>query len=273
LPWTPAFTNYALDRAGHQTLRIAIGDNLLTETLGCGPHAPETRVFVVQRSASGPAGAPGHIQAAVPGISVHSLQVDNVPVWIAQREGTRQGTGSIALSPAVIKMLSLSRDKQSEEFGAHIADLRIVPVSIAYELDPCDALKANELWQRRENGRYEKTEREDVTSIGLGIAGSKGRVHVHFGTPLGPGYETPLEVAGAIDAQIIGGYRLHPSNLLAWRLLHGERDLSGLEVAPGSCGDRAFRARIEAMPEGQRPLALAAYANAVEAKLSLNAAQ
>jgi hypothetical protein len=266
----PAFTNYALDRAGHQTLRIAIGDNLLTE-----PWVADlmrlNKSFVVQRSASGPRELLATSRLLSRYIR-HSLQVDNVPVWIAQREG-RAKDGIDRTEPAVIKMLSLSRDKQSEEFGAHIADLRIVPVSIAYELDPCDALKANELWQRRENGRYEKTEREDVTSIGLGIAGSKGRVHVHFGTPLGPGYETPLEVAGAIDAQIIGGYRLHPSNLLAWRLLHGERDLSGLEVAPGSCGDRAFRARIEAMPEGQRPLALAAYANAVEAKLSLNAAQ
>jgi hypothetical protein len=52
-------------------------------------------------------------------------------------------------------------------------------------------------------------------------------------------------------------------------MLYGERDLSMLDVAAGSFSERAFRERIEALPEVQRPFALAAYANAVEGKLAL----
>ena len=262
----PAFTNYALHMAGHETLRIAIGDNLLTRDW-VTDLMRLNKSFIVQRSASGPR----ELLAAsklLAGYIRHSIQNDNVPIWIAQREG-RAKDGVDRTEPAIIKMLSLSRDKSSETFGPHIAGLRIVPVSIAYELDPCDGLKAHELRMRRETGGYEKAEQEDVASIGRGISGSKGCVHVHFGTPLGADYENADAVAAALDHQILQGYRLHPSNVLAYRMLHGERDLSMLEVAEGSCSERAFRARIEAMPEAERGDALAAYANAVVAKLNL----
>jgi hypothetical protein len=114
----PAFTNYALHRAGHETLRIAIGDNLLTE-----PWVADlmrlNKSFIVQRSASGPR----ELLAASRLLSRyirHSLQVDNVPVWIAQREG-RAKDGVDRTEPAVIKMLSLSRDKQSRSLSERIS--------------------------------------------------------------------------------------------------------------------------------------------------------
>ena len=266
----PAFTNYALHRAGHETLRIAIGDNLLTE-----PWVADlmrlNKSFIVQRSASGPR----ELLAASKLLSQYirqSVLVDNVPVWIAQREG-RAKDGIDRTEPAVVKMLSLSRDKASEEFGEHIRALRIVPVSIAYELDPCDALKAHELHARSATGSYRKAAQEDVASIGRGIAGNKGRVHVHFGAPLDGSLDSAAAVATAIDEQVLRGYRLHPTNVYAHRRLHGERDLSALEVAEGSCSERAFTARIDALAEAERPYALAAYANPVDRKLAQTGAQ
>lgn len=262
----PALTNYALHRAGHDTLRIAIGDNLLRE-----PWVADlmrlNKSFIVQRELSGPR----ELLAASKLLSAYirrSLQQDNAPVWIAQREG-RAKDGIDRTEPAVIKMLSLSRDKARESFAAHVAALRIVPVSISYELDPCDALKANELWQRGSTGSYHKNELEDVASIGHGIAGHKGRVHLHFGVPLGDGLQSPQAVAAAIDEQVLRGYRLHPSNLFAYRRLHGRGAPPGVDIAPGSCSQRAFDARIEALPAQQRQYALAAYANALVSKLSL----
>jgi hypothetical protein len=262
----PAFTNYALHLAGHDTLRIAIGDNLLTESW-VADLMRLNKSFIVQRSASGPR----ELLAASKLLASYirdSVQADNVPVWIAQREG-RAKDGIDRTEPAVIKMLSLSRNKREESFADHIAGLRIVPVSIAYELDPCDGMKAREMQLRRATGTYEKTEQEDVNSIGRGISGSKGRVHVHFGVPLGADYADPAAVAAAIDEQIVRGYRLHSTNVLAHRILHGDRDLSMLQVAEGSCSEAAFRGRIEALPEEDRPYALAAYANAVDARLGL----
>ena len=146
----------------------------------------------------------------------HSLLQENAPIWIAQREG-RAKDGVDRTEPAVIKMLSLSRDKRAQEFGEHIQGLGIVPVAISYELDPCDALKANEMFEVATEGSYEKGEQEDVASIGQGIAGEKGRVHVSFGKPLGAGLDTPEAVAAEVDRQIIVEYCLHPTNLYAYR--------------------------------------------------------
>jgi len=266
----PAFTNYALHRMNRQTVRIAIGDNLLTK-----PWVSDlmrlNKSFIVKRSVSGPR----ELLAASKKLSAyiqHSLLEERAPVWIAQREG-RAKDGLDRTEPVVIKMLSMSRDKSRQEFGEHIESLGIVPVSISYELDPCDALKANELYQRASQGGYQKGAQEDVASIGRGIAGTKGRVHVAFGTPLGAGFTTPEEVAVEIDRQVISGYCLHPTNMYAYGMLNpGAPPLpETLTAEPGDCGREEFSRRIAALPAPHRPYALAIYANAVESKLALRA--
>ncbi len=267
----PAFTNYALHRAGRQTVRIAIGDNLLTK-----PWTSDlmrlNKSFIVKRSVSGPRellAASRHLAAYIR----HSLQQEGAPVWIAQREG-RAKDGVDRTEPAVIKMLAMGRDRETETFGDYIGSLGIVPVAISYELDPCDGLKARELFQKATEGRYEKGEQEDVASIGLGITGDKGRVHVTFGTPLGAGLETADAVAEAIDRQVVEGFQLHPTNLFAYQMLHGESAPlpDDLPVERGDCDREQFRARIAALPEPHRPYALAIYANAVVSKLQRAAA-
>jgi hypothetical protein len=263
----PAFTNYALYQGGRDTVRIAIGDNLLTK-----PWASDlmrlNKSFIVKRSVSGPR----ELLAASKNLSAyirHSLQQENAPVWIAQREG-RAKDGLDRTEPAIIKMLSLSRDKRAQSFGEHIESLGIVPVSISYELDPCDALKANELAEVATAGSYEKGEQEDIASIGRGIAGEKGRVHVSFGSPLGSGFDTPEDVAAEVDRQVIDQYCLHPTNLQAYHMLHGEHAPipDKLYLEEGDCSSQEFTARIEAMPEAHRPHALGIYANAVVSKLA-----
>ena len=265
----PAFTNYALHRHGHDTVRIAIGDNLLTK-----PWVSDlmrlNKSFIVKRSVSGPR----ELLAASRQLSNyirHSLQVEKAPVWIAQREG-RAKDGIDRTEPAVIKMLSMSRDKDNESFGEHIAGLGIVPVAISYELDPCDALKARELYQVASEGSYQKGEQEDVASIGQGISGNKGRVHVSFGEPLGDSFEDAESVAREVDRQIIREYCLHPTNLFAWEIRNNraaEELPSTLYAEEGVVDRAAFEARIDALPPAQREYALDIYANAVASKLAL----
>jgi hypothetical protein len=60
--------------------------------------------------------------------------------------------------------------------------LNIIPVAISYEFDPCDNLKAKELYQIGKNGSYVKPEGEDLTSLARGLGGFKGRVQLNFGT-------------------------------------------------------------------------------------------
>lgn len=262
----PAFTNYALHREGRDTVRIAIGDNLLTK-----PWVSDlmrlNKSFIVKRSVSGPR----ELLAASKTLSSYirySIEQEHAPVWIAQREG-RAKDGVDRTEPVIIKMLSMSRDKKTETFADHMAGLNIVPVAISYELDPCDAMKAHELQQIAQQGSYQKSEHEDVASIAKGIAGDKGRVHVSFGSPLGGGFETPEAVAAEVDRQILDLYCLHPTNLYAYQRLHGHApDLpSGVRVEEGVCDEVQFNARIDALPEAQRPYALAIYANAVTSKL------
>ena len=266
----PAFINYALHGAGYETVRIAIGDNLLTK-----PWVSDlmrlNKSFIVKRSVSGPR----ELLAASKNLAnyiQHSLQREHVPVWIAQREG-RAKDGIDRTEPVVIKMLSMSRDKKTQEFDSHIAGLGIVPVAISYELDPCDALKANELYQLASEGAYTKGAQEDVASIGRGISGDKGRVHVSFGTPLGAGLTTAEMVAAEIDRQVITEYCLHPTNIYAYEMLNpGAPALPDtLTAEPGDCTREEFERRINTMPEPHRPYALAIYANAVVSKLALRA--
>jgi 1-acyl-sn-glycerol-3-phosphate acyltransferase len=259
----PAFTNYALNIDGRETVRIAIGDNLLT-TPWVSDLMRLNKSFIVKRSVSGPR----QLLAASKNLSnyiKHSLADENAPIWIAQREG-RAKDGIDRTEPAIIKMLAMSRDKKVDEFAEHIGSLKIVPVAISYELDPCDGLKAAELSQLASEGHYQKGEQEDVASIAQGIAGNKGAVHVSFGTPLVAGLDTPEAVAAEIDRQVSQLYCLHPTNIYAHQILHGEdADIPGdVFLEQGSCSREQFETRINAMPEAHRPYALAIYANALK---------
>ena len=264
----PAFTNYALHRGGYETARIAIGDNLLTK-----PWVADlmrlNKSFIVRRSVNGPRELLAASKMLANYIQ-HSLLLEHSPVWIAQREG-RAKDGIDRTEPVIIKMLSMSRDKSQHDFGEHIEGLGIVPVAVSYELDPCDAMKAKELFEKATTGCYEKAEQEDVASIAQGIAGHKGKVHVSFGTPLGSNLNTPDAVASEVDRQIINEYCLHPTNLYAYRRLHGDNALIATQfhVEEGDFSEAVFDARIAAMPEAHRPFALGIYANAVVSKLAL----
>jgi len=260
----PAFTNYALYHNGLDTVRIAIGDNLLTK-----PWVSDlmrlNKSFIVKRSATGPR----EVFKAYKELSAyirHSIQVERAPIWIAQREG-RAKDGIDRTEPAIIKMLAMSKQKQ-EDFGEFVSSLRIVPVSISYELDPCDALKAAELHAVASSGEYHKAEHEDVASIAVGISGAKGRVHVSFGEMLGSEFDSPEAVAAEMDRQVVDNYQLQATNIFAWRRLHGDLP-GGIEEVAGSCSEAEFNARIDAMPAAHRDYALGIYANAIASKLEL----
>jgi hypothetical protein len=257
----PAFTNYALHRLGRQTCRIAIGDNLLSK-----PWISDlmrlNKSFIVKRSLPGPRQLLAASRLLADYIKT-SIAEEHCPIWIAQREG-RAKDGFDATEPAVIKMLMLARDK-SEAFGLSVEELRIVPVSISYELDPCDALKAHELASVARDGLYSKAEHEDAASIAAGISGQKGRVHIAFGKVLDDSHHTVQDVVDELDRQIEADYLLHPTNIWAWQMLNPEREIpSNLNVSKGSISRRHFEQRMLAIPEDERDFALRMYANPCE---------
>lgn len=207
----PALVNYGLYSFGHRTVRIAIGDNLLTK-----PCATElmrvNKSFIVQRSAKGPREMMKTLSTLSSYIK-HSLDTGN-SIWIAQKEG-RAKDGNDFTDPAILKMFNVEGRKQKIDFPDYIRSLKIVPVSISYENDPCDTVKALELYQKATQGHYEKGEFEDIDSIVQGIMGYKGRIHVAFGSVIDSHFETPEELALEIDRQIHMNYELFPINKLA----------------------------------------------------------
>ena len=126
--------------------------------------------FIVKRSSK----APRDMLNAFSQLSAyirHSLD-EGESIWIAQKEG-RAKDGNDYTDPAILKMFYMEGRKRKLSFEAYLSSLRIVPVTISYEYDPCDLLKANEIFQKQTNGYYEKSEFEDIENIVRGITGKK----------------------------------------------------------------------------------------------------
>lgn len=266
----PAFVNWSLYHSDCNTLRIAIGDNLLTK-----PYVSDlmrlNKSFIVNRSAKAPREklkAAKHLSAYI----YHSIVNENSNIWIAQREG-RAKDGHDKTNSAVIGMLTINRPK-TQEFSDYVKQLNIVPVSISYEFDPCDAAKARELYHQRTSGSYQKEQHEDVKSIAMGIAGQKGHVHVAFGEVLHGNYMDTDEVVAEIDRQVLSNYVLHSSNCFAYEMLHGKTPKvnyteKNIPFVPEKLAQKRqqFEARVQAVPAEYRELVLAMYANPVLSKL------
>jgi 1-acyl-sn-glycerol-3-phosphate acyltransferase len=267
----PAFVNWALYHNGFQTLRIAIGDNLLTK-----PFASDlmrlNKSFIVNRSAT----APREKLKAARKLSAyihHSVVNDNANIWIAQREG-RAKDGVDKTNPAIISMLAMSRVKP-ESFGEFLTRANIVPVSISYEWDPCDEFKARELTLLKRDGRYEKGEHEDVRSIAKGISGFKGRVHLAFGEPLANTIADVDEAVVVIDHAILSNYVLHVSNCVAYEMIERKspkvpvgadgRLFTDIDAAGAR---RQLQERLELCDPQWRDMMLRIYANPVYTKLN-----
>ncbi|WP_139313666.1 1-acyl-sn-glycerol-3-phosphate acyltransferase [Salinicola sp. MH3R3-1] len=257
----PAFVNYALYSEGHDTVRIAIGDNLLQK-----PFVTDlmrlNKSFIVPRSAKGKRAMLAAYQS-LSGYIRHSITDDNHSVWMAQREG-RAKDGIDRTDSAIVKMLCMARrlEEGDSDIGQAVQELKIVPVSISYEYDPCAINKARELHAKETDGAYQKVEFEDIFSIVAGITGDKGRVKLKFGTPLSSDFESADQVAEEIDRQVLENYPTFPSHQLALAetgLAPELVDLSG--VTPE---DRErFQTQLAAVPDALRHWWLLQYANPI----------
>ncbi len=151
-------------------------------------------------------------------------------VWIAQRNG-RTKDGMDKTEPGIIKMFSLSGPSDKVE---NLSALNILPVSVSYEWESCDAFKAFELYLTHKEGTYSKEKGEDVKSILTGILQPKGRVHFEFCEPLSSSElsvygdcsqnEYHQKVASLIDQRICNSFRLWPNNYIAHDMFYGKEE-------------------------------------------------
>ncbi len=226
----PAFTNLLLHRGGFSTLKIGVGDNLLKRPW-VADLMRANKSFVVHRSLRG-----RERLLASKRLSeyIHHCVGGGENVWIAQREG-RAKDGIDRTDPALLKMLAMAA--RNEPPRARLAKLRIVPVAISYEFDPCDEIKARERREVETSGAYTRTEASDLRSIAAGMTGFKGRVHVVFGEELQCETDDVEMLAREIDRQVIHNYHLFETNYRALEIL---RD-GGEALPPGAASALAGR--------------------------------
>ena len=183
-------------------------------------------------------------------------------VWIAQKNG-RSKDGIDSTAPAIVKMLTLGSDEAPAEA---LADLHIVPMAISYEWDPCDTMKANELYLKTHGG-YKKAEGEDTNSVVTGIIGEKGQIHLALGKPLTAAELTVDDsrdlaehVASVLDNRIQKLYHLMPTNYLAYDMLTG-----GSRYRQHYSADvkNAFLQRMNRLDSDRQKIMLEMYANPV----------
>lgn len=218
----PAITQLVLYANGIPMTEIAVGDNLITN---------KTIEYLIRSN---------RMIKVVRGISARELYLcsqllskyirlniteQRSSIWLAQRQG-RTKNGYDITEQGLLKMLDMSG---TADFQTNFEELNIIPMSISYEYEPCDILKARELVISRKS-KYVKADGEDLNSIMVGIMSQKGNIHLNIGRPL-----TSEEIAEAaqcdkndryqqirhaVDLRVIEGYKLWKNNYVAYDILN-----------------------------------------------------
>ena len=201
---------------------------------------------------------------------VETVSEENKSIWVAQKSG-RSKDGRDLTQSAIIKMLYLSKKKEGCSFSELIKKCNIVPVASSYQYDPNDINKGREEVTKEHNdGKYEKKKYEDLISMVKGLRCQKGQVHVSIGNPLEGEYNTPEEVAAAIDREIHLNYRLFDTNYLAYDVLEGG---DRFKDHYATLDRNEFLSKFAHLSEDVRSFVLNTYANPVRMMLEAKQGQ
>lgn len=215
---------YYFNTHGFDTTEITFGANLMMNQLVIDI-GKSNKMFKVER----PGGGIKEFYQSSKHLSDYIRYVisqKHQSVWIAQRNG-RTKDGNDLTDQGIIKMFCMSCP--DDKIKA-IDQLHIVPVSISYEWESCDVLKALELYESQFS-KYIKKPGEDLNSILTGLTQPKGRVHIELCEPISlvelskfehlTNNEYHKAVAQLLDERIIAAYRLYPNNYIAYDMRYG----------------------------------------------------
>ena len=216
---------YVLYKNGHETSEITFGANLMSSPLVIDI-GKANKMFRVERGGTLRDFylSSRHLSDYIRFVLTEKVQ----SLWIAQRNG-RTKDGNDQTDQGLIKMFCMS--EPNDKIRA-LAELNIIPVSVSYEWESCDILKALELYESRFS-RYIKKPGEDLNSILTGITQPKGRVNFTF-CPLiteqdlhqydeCTSNEYHRIVAQLIDRRINAAYQLTPNNYIAHDMRYGRQ--------------------------------------------------
>ena len=230
----PALLSLSLMRTTGNTCEIAIGDNLLA-TEWIRTLVRLNRCFIVKRGLTPRDMAKAFMQLS--SYIRYAITEKGVNVWIAQREGRAKDSND-RTQESLIKMLALSG---KADFIENLKALNICPLSISYEFDPCDYLKAAEFQLKRDNAEYKKTKADDVLNMQVGIMGWKGHVHYAFTESINPKLDEIAQsgmnkkdqaaaVCALCDRQIHSAYQIYPINRWAYEQLTGDAQYANIDT-------------------------------------------
>ena len=221
---------YILHSNGHKIGEITFGSNLMRGQMVIDI-GKSNKMFKVERG-----GTPRQMYLNSLHLSDYiryAITEKGESVWIAQRNG-RTKDGIDRTDQGLIKMFGLSGGKDRVQA---LAELNIVPVSVSYEWESCDILKALELYASRDGKPYVKKPGEDLNSILTGITQPKGRVHIELCEPISAQDLSSIpsdyadaqfrhSVADLMDKRICSAYRLYPNAYIAHDLRSGKAENS-----------------------------------------------
>lgn len=273
----PAITQIVLYRGGIPLTQIAVGDNLLKNKTVEDLIRSNRMIKVVRGVSAKNLYMSSMLLSRYIRLAVTSSESS---VWIAQREG-RAKDGFDLTEQGILKMFDMSG---GADFAKNFEELNIVPMSISYEYEPCDILKAREVLIKRSR-EYVKGENEDVNSIITGIRQYKGNIHLSICRPLSAG---ELEAAAAcrkneryqyvrqvIDERIISNYKLWKTNYMAYDMMTGGSRYAGEYTTEDRAGFEKYLESKMATVEPDldrnalREILLGIYGNPVLAKEKL----
>lgn len=226
----PAITQLVLYRNGIPMTEIAVGDNLITSKT-IERLIRSNRMIKVMRGISA---RELYLSSQLLSRYIRlNITEQRSSIWLAQRQG-RTKNGYDITEQGLLKMLDMSG---KSDFLQNFKELNIIPMSISYEYEPCDILKARELVISKKR-KYVKAEGEDLNSIMVGITQQKGNIHLNIGKPL-----TEDEIAEAakcdkndryqlirhaVDLRVIDGYKLWKNNYVAFDIVNNSFKYSHL---------------------------------------------
>ncbi len=222
-----SFINLELSRKQFPTCEIAIGNNLLAydwiETL-----VKINKSFIVKRDTT----TKGRLLAAIQLSNyIHfTINEKEESVWIAQRQGRAKDSNDVT-QDSLIKMLTIGGDKSNPIKS--LMELNIAPISLSYEYDPNDYLKATEFLMKKKDPDFKKSQNDDILSMVTGLRGFKGKVHFQFTPCINPELEKIPEdadkqekihmVCNIIDKAIHANYKIFPCNYIAYDMLNNTK--------------------------------------------------
>ena len=209
-----AFLNYLLYENNMKTVKIAIGDNLLDSSFA-ESLMRLNKSFIVHREIKGVKETLRKLTKLSSYIN-YSLTTENENIWIAQREG-RANDGNDFTDEGVLKMLYLNQRKEVA-LSDWVESVNLTPISISYEYDPLDLIKAKG-WRDRESLTQEEISSSDLNEMATGIFGYKGKVHLHICKPVSFKGNDIRNLAKVIENAIIENYKVWPISYVAISLL------------------------------------------------------